>query len=94
MLVPIRSVPLSDAHITVLPWPAMSPDLNPIGHLWAQLKRSLKTNYSDVPTRQKLINALKVCWVRIPAQNITLLIESGQIGSESAFGVEDAPLVI
>lgn len=67
---------LSDANITVLPWPAMSPDLNPIEHLWDQLKRSLKANYSDVANRQELINALKVCWEQIPEQNITHLIES------------------
>lgn len=67
---------LSDANIRVLPWPAMSPDLNPIEHLWDQLKRSLKANYSDVNSRQDLVNALKVCWEQLPEQNIKHLIES------------------
>lgn len=67
---------LTDANITVLPWPAMSPDFNPIEHLWDQLKRSLKENYSSVNGRQELVNALKSCWERIPTENITHLIES------------------
>lgn len=67
---------LSEANISVLPWPAMSPDLNPIEHLWDQLKRSLKENYSEVHSQQELINALKLCWEQIPQENITHLIES------------------
>uniref|UniRef100_A0A2A4J5V2 Tc1-like transposase DDE domain-containing protein n=1 Tax=Heliothis virescens TaxID=7102 RepID=A0A2A4J5V2_HELVI len=67
---------LSEANISVLPWPAKSPDLNPIEHLWDQLKRSLKENYSQLNSQQELINALKLCWKRIPEQNVTHLIES------------------
>lgn len=67
---------LSEANITVLPWPAMSPDLNPIEHLWDHLKRSLKSNFSHVNSRQDLINALKVCWEQIPTENVIHLIES------------------
>lgn len=67
---------LSDANISILPWPAMSPDLNPIEHLWDQLKRSLKATYSHLNSQQELINALKLCWERIPEQNVTHLIES------------------
>lgn len=72
----ITQTALSDANISVLPWPAMSPDLNPIEHLWDQLKRSLKENYSSVNSQEELINALKLCWEQIPEQNIVHLIES------------------
>lgn len=67
---------LTEANIAVLPWPAMSPDLNPIEHLWDQLKRNLKETHSEVNSQQELINALKTCWERIPQENITHLIES------------------
>lgn len=67
---------LTEANIVVLPWPAMSPDLNPIEQLWDQLKRNLKETHSEVNTQQELINALKTCWERIPQENITHLIES------------------
>lgn len=72
----ITQAALSDANISLLPWPAKSPDLNSIEHLWDQLKRSLKENHSHVNTKQELINALKACWERIPEQNVTHLIES------------------
>lgn len=67
---------LSEANITILPWPAMSPDLNPIEHLWDQLKRRLKENYSNVKSQQELINTLKLCWEQIPEETVTHLIES------------------
>lgn len=67
---------LSEANITILPWPAMSLDLNPIEHLWDQLKRRLKENYSNVKSQQELINTLKLCWEQIPEENVTHLIES------------------
>lgn len=49
---------LEELSLDVLKWPAQSPDLNPIEHLWDCLKRKL----SDYPTQPKGIFEL---WNRV-----------------------------
>jgi transposase len=36
-----------DEGILVLDWPPCSPDMNPIGHLWARMKEWIVQHYPD-----------------------------------------------
>ena len=58
-------------NIPVLPWPAYSPDLNPIEHLWDNLKRKVHAlNKQNVPQLQA---ALRREWNAIPQQMVRRL---------------------
>jgi hypothetical protein len=49
---------LNENHIRVLPWPALSPDLSPIKHLWDELGRRVR-HYQNLPeTLQEQRDAL------------------------------------
>jgi hypothetical protein len=65
-----------DHRVTVLDWPANSPDLNPIEHLWDHLKRQLN-GYERVPTSiHELKGRIEVEWNKIPRDVCVKLIES------------------
>jgi transposase len=70
-------------HITCIKWPAYSPDLNPIEHLWFHLKRRMEKfypQYSNMSVAEEewdgFCSALKECWRSIPASLIRRLILS------------------
>ena len=67
---------LEDHHFKVMVWPAQSPDLNPIEHLWGVLKRKL-AGYENPPTSIKeLWDRVQVEWEAISVQECQKLIES------------------
>ena len=48
-------------------WPAQSPDLNPIEHLWDELESRLHTWPNRPTSVPDLTNALVVEWKQVPA---------------------------
>ena len=67
---------LANHQVELLDWPAQSPDLNPIEHLWDHLKRRL-ANHERVPTSIKeLWERVQEEWEKIPAEECAKLIES------------------
>jgi transposase len=61
--------------LTKLDWPATSPDLNPIEHLWYQIKCLIEKK--ERPTRQEFMFAqVEEAWNELPQENIEKLIRS------------------
>lgn len=65
-----------DNQIEVLDWPAQSPDLNPIEHLWWYLKKRLNEYETEPSGILELWERVQVEWDAIPAQVCIELIES------------------
>ena len=71
------AVTLQAANVNrLVPWPAMSPDLNPIEHLWDALDRDIRHRPAPVQNVQQLANALQAAWHNIPQQTMRHLILS------------------
>ncbi|CAD6207872.1 GSCOCG00012710001-RA-CDS [Cotesia congregata] len=49
-------------NVTTLNHPAMSPDLNPIEHVWDMLGRRLRQDYPQLHNLHQLTQALLRCW--------------------------------
>jgi transposase len=62
--------------IEVLDWPAQSPDLNPIEHLWWHLKGKLAEYENEPTSMHELWVRVEAEWGKIPKQMCLGLIES------------------
>ena len=60
--------------IQTLDWPARSPDLNPIEHVWDMLGRNVRQR--DHTTLAQLRTSLLEEWDRIPADAIRRVVNS------------------
>uniref|UniRef100_A0A3Q3E5D1 Tc1-like transposase DDE domain-containing protein n=1 Tax=Labrus bergylta TaxID=56723 RepID=A0A3Q3E5D1_9LABR len=57
-------------------WPACSPDLNPIEHLWDQLERAVHARVTNTTTLADSRQMLVEEWDAIPQQCVTRLVTS------------------
>jgi DDE superfamily endonuclease len=62
--------------INRMPWPAQSPDLNPIEHLWDHLDRQIRKRRPLPTSSAGLAAALQEEWGRIPLSVVRKLISS------------------
>lgn len=65
-----------DNGVEVLDWPAQSPDLNSIEHLWQYLKQQLATYETDPVSMHELWERVEAEWNKIPPQTCIDLITS------------------
>jgi transposase len=67
---------LCDEWITTLPWPARSPDLNQIEHIWDIIGRRVKERIPPVQTLNELEQTLHQEWQRLTLVQIRRLVGS------------------
>uniref|UniRef100_A0A8D0DBC0 Tc1-like transposase DDE domain-containing protein n=1 Tax=Sander lucioperca TaxID=283035 RepID=A0A8D0DBC0_SANLU len=67
---------LQEEGIDAMDWPARSPDLNPIEHIWDIMSRSIHRRHVAPQTVQELADALVQVWEEIPQETIRHLIRS------------------
>ena len=62
--------------LQVMDWPSQSPDLNPIEHLWAYIKRNLRKRTKKPSSLNQLFDFILDEWKAIPSQILVNLIDS------------------
>ncbi|SOV04796.1 uncharacterized protein UDID_17194 [Ustilago sp. UG-2017a] len=67
---------LTSNNIKVMEWPAQSPDLNPIEHLWQHLKMRLSKYSTIAKSRDELLKRCEAEWAVITPETCRNLIES------------------
>ena len=67
---------LTQNNVNVLPWPAISPDLSPIEHVWDEMQRRLRGLQNQPLTLPDLSRALVRIWNGIPQAFFRTLVTS------------------
>ena len=57
---------LAQHNITTMDWPALSPDLNPIEHLWDEIQHMINQRPAPVVTQQQLCQAVVDTYNNVP----------------------------
>ena len=56
---------LLENQVPVMPWPAQSPDMNPIENLWAFIKRRRTAKFPVPTTKAELIEQIFTIWEEV-----------------------------
>ena len=67
---------LQSNNVNVLPWPALSPDMSPIEHVWDLLGQRLRRRRAQPQNLVQLEQALLQEWQNIPQADIQAMINS------------------
>ena len=67
---------LAHNNVHTLPWPAVSPDLSPIEHVWDEMQRRLRRQANQPTTLPQLSQALVQIWNDIPQATLSHYIHS------------------
>lgn len=67
---------LETEDVTVLRWPACSPDINPIEHVWDFIKRRIRARRNAPGNVDQLIEAALEEWANLPQEQVDNLIRS------------------
>ena len=77
--------------VTTLPWPAVSPDLNPLEHVWDIIGRRMQARNPPVQTLDQLEAALHGEWMLLTREQIRRLTGSMRRRVESVIRVRGGP---
>jgi len=69
---------LSEHRIKVLDWPAYSPDLNPIEHLWNEMDHRLRKLPGNISNKDDLWNKIQQVWNEVDIEFCLKLIDTMQ----------------
>ena len=67
---------LGQQNVNRMIWPACSPDLNPIEHLWDVLGQRLRSNHAPPATLARLTDVLQMEWNAIRQATLQNLVQS------------------